>query len=92
MQKVSDRMAKLLGEAAEEANEVWMDVPLFIRLLEFAREDSHDDVDLHDVAQAAVRLTGKKNVRLSMDDYDALMPPGHKLADQKKSAASKKAD
>jgi hypothetical protein len=49
-----------------------VDVPLFIRLLEYAREDAKTDMDLHDVAENIIRLseTGKT---LSMGDYDAIV-------------------
>jgi len=49
-----------------------VDVPLFIRLLEYAREDAKTDMDLHDVAENIIRLseTGKT---LSMNDYDAIV-------------------
>jgi len=33
-----------------------LDVPLFIRLLEYAREDAKDDMDLHRVAENAKRM------------------------------------
>ena len=35
---------------------ITVDVPLFIRLLEFAREDSTDDMQLHEVASKLVEL------------------------------------
>jgi len=49
-----------------------VDVPLFIRLLEYAREDAKTDMDLHDVAENIIRLseTGKT---LSMNDYDTIV-------------------
>jgi len=49
-----------------------VDVPLFIRLLEYAREDAKTDMDLHDVAENIIRLseTGKT---LSMNDYDVIV-------------------
>jgi hypothetical protein len=49
-----------------------VDVPLFIRLLEYAREDAKTDMDLHDVAENIISLseTGKT---LSMSDYDAIV-------------------
>jgi hypothetical protein len=34
-----------------------LDVPLFIRLLEYAREDAKDDMDLHRVAENAIDLS-----------------------------------
>jgi hypothetical protein len=49
-----------------------LDVPLFIRLLEYAREDAKTDMDLHQVADRIIELatTGKA---LTMDQYDAIM-------------------
>jgi hypothetical protein len=49
-----------------------VDVPLFIRLLEYAREDAKTDMDLHNIAENIIRLseTGKT---LSMNDYDAIV-------------------
>ena len=49
------------------------DVPTFIRLLEFAREDANNDVDLHDLAENAIALSKDTGV-LTMDDYEALVP------------------
>ena len=49
-----------------------VDVPLFIRLLEFAREDAGDDMDLHEVAERAIEAVKMRGV-LSMDDYDTLV-------------------
>jgi len=55
-----------------------VDVPLFIRLLEFAREDSENDLDLHDVAERAIEAVKMRGV-LSMDDYETLIPPKDEL-------------
>jgi hypothetical protein len=33
-----------------------VDVPLFIRLLEYAREDAQTDMDLHDVAENIIYI------------------------------------
>jgi hypothetical protein len=45
---------------------------LFIRLLEYAREDAKTDMDLHNVAEKAISLseTGRT---LTMNDYDSLV-------------------
>ena len=51
---------------------ITVDVPLFIRLLEYAREDAQTDMDLHDLADRAIKL-GLEGKTLSMKDYDALM-------------------
>jgi hypothetical protein len=49
-----------------------LDVPLFIRLLEYAKEDAKTDVDLHTATENALALseTGKT---LTMDDYDTIV-------------------
>jgi hypothetical protein len=49
-----------------------VDVPLFIRLLEYAREDAKTDMDLHDVAENIIRLSETGKV-LSMNDYDMIV-------------------
>jgi len=48
-----------------------LDVPLFIRLLELAREDIKDDADIHDLAQAVIERS-KAGV-VNMADYDDLV-------------------
>ena len=50
---------------------VKLDVPLFIRLLELAREDIKDDADIHDLAQAVIERS-KAGV-VNMADYDDLV-------------------
>ena len=49
-----------------------LDVPLFIRLLEYAREDAQTDMDLHNVAEKSISLseTGKT---LTMSDYEMIV-------------------
>jgi hypothetical protein len=49
-----------------------IDIPLFIRLLEYAKEDAQTDMDLHDVAEKAISLseTGKT---LTMADYNMIV-------------------
>ena len=51
---------------------VKVDIPLFIRLLEYAREDAKTDMDLHNVAENAIKLseTGRT---LHMSDYAKLV-------------------
>ena len=48
-----------------------LDVPLFIRLLELAREDVKQDADLHDIAEAVIRLS-QEGVA-TMADYDQII-------------------
>ena len=50
---------------------VKLDVPLFIRLLELAREDVKQDADLHDVAEAVIRLS--QQGAATMANYDQIV-------------------
>ena len=50
---------------------VHLDVPLFIRLLELAREDVKQDADLHDVAEAVIKLSQQGPV--TMAAYDQIV-------------------
>lgn len=51
-------------------DKITMDVPLFIRLLEFAREDAKDDMELHTMTENALKLGDKT---LTMEDYDKVV-------------------
>jgi hypothetical protein len=53
-------------------DKITMDVPLFIRMLEYAREDASTDVDLHGVAEKAIGLSGEDKV-LTMTDYEFIV-------------------
>lgn len=46
---------------------ITMDIPLFIRMLELAREDIKSDAELHQVVENVIDLKDKV---LTMDDYD----------------------
>ena len=63
-----------MSEAKEEdvVDTITMDVPLFIRMLEYSREDASADVDLHDVTEKAISL-GKEKGILSMEDYNEIV-------------------
>lgn len=50
---------------------VQLDVPLFIRLLELAREDVKQDADLHDVAEAVIKLS--QHGPVTMAAYDQIV-------------------
>ena len=51
---------------------ITVDVPLFIRLLEYAKEDAKTDMDLHVVAETIVELSKEGRV-LSMEDYSKIV-------------------
>jgi hypothetical protein len=63
-----------MNEAQEEdkVDTITMDVPLFLRMLEYSREDASQDMDLHDVTEKAISL-GKERGILQMDDYDEII-------------------
>ena len=50
---------------------VTLDIPLLIRLLEYAREDASSDIDLHNVAENMIKMDSHI---LTMDDYDSIIP------------------
>jgi hypothetical protein len=52
---------------------VTMDIPLLIRILEYAREDAQTDMDLHDVTSRLIELSKSGDV-LTMHDYDEIVP------------------
>jgi hypothetical protein len=51
---------------------VAFDVPTFIRLLEFAREDATDDEALHKATEKIIELSQDGQV-LTMDNYDDIV-------------------
>lgn len=63
-----------VNEAKEEdaVDTITMDIPLFLRMLEYSREDAKKDLDLHDVTEKANKL-GKERGILSMDDYKEIV-------------------
>ena len=63
-----------MNEAKSEdaVDTITMDIPLFLRMLEYSREDVSQDMDLHDVTEKANAL-GKERGTLTMDDYDAIV-------------------
>jgi hypothetical protein len=48
-----------------------LDVPLFIRLLELAREEIKDDADIHDVAEIVTKLSQQDVV--GMEQYNEIV-------------------
>ena len=53
---------------------ITLDVPLMIRLLEYAREDAKTDMDLHKVAENLIQLS-KEGRLLDMTDYNSIIEP-----------------
>ena len=59
-------------EETEGVDSVTLDVPLMIRLMEFAREDAKDDMILHKVVERMVGMA-EEGQALSMSDYDEIV-------------------
>lgn len=59
--------SKKLKEEADAVDTVTMDIPLLIRVLEFAREDAKTDMDLHKVVENLIKMRGDGT--LSMQSY-----------------------
>jgi hypothetical protein len=57
----------------EEAGSINLNLPLFIRLLEWAREECKSDVEIHQVAEKLAAIKGEA----SMDNYDSLFENIH---------------
>lgn len=51
---------------------VQLDIPLLMRLLEYAREDAQTDIDLHNVTDMLIKLSAEGEV-LTMDNYDQIV-------------------
>ena len=78
--KVIQGMTNNLSETKSEdkVDTITMDVPLFLRMLEYSREDASQDMDLHDVTEKAISL-GKERGILQMDDYDEIIGTTEKV-------------
>lgn len=74
-QKGLERAVKKLTKESieDQPDAITVDVPLLIRLLEYAREDAKTDIDLHNVAENMINL-GSSGKTLSMDDYNKIIP------------------
>lgn len=67
-----ERRVNKLTEGENPKDVVTMDVPLFIRLLEYAREDAKTDMDLHSVTEKIIAMSSRGET-LTMDQYDAIV-------------------
>jgi hypothetical protein len=53
---------------------VRMDIPLLLRVMEFAKEDAKTDMDLHSAAENMIELSKSDRV-LNMNDYNNIVTP-----------------
>lgn len=60
------------GEAENPTDKITMDIPLFLRMMEYAKEDAETDMDLHDVTERAIKLM-QSHDWLCMENYDELV-------------------
>ena len=70
-----ERFLKEFAAAVNEENPqdvIKMDVPLLLRVMEYAKEDAKTDMDLHHVADKLIELSSSGRV-LNMNDYDSLV-------------------
>jgi hypothetical protein len=76
----ADYLKKNLLEVKSEdkVDTITMDIPLFLRMLEYSREDASQDMDLHDVTEKANKL-GKERGILSMEDYEEIVGAAEKI-------------
>jgi hypothetical protein len=62
---------KAVKEAVDAKDTVTMDIPLLIRVLEYAREDAKTDMDLHKVVENLINMRG--DGALSMEMYNKIV-------------------
>jgi len=55
-----------------------LSIPLLIRIMEYSREDAHNDLDLHFVLENIIQLSKSKDI-LNMSDYESIVSPYIKL-------------
>lgn len=70
-----ERQVNYFKHANEDTNPtdtITVDVPLLIRLLEYAREDAKTDMDLHNVTEKLIELSAQGKT-LSMQDYNTIV-------------------
>ena len=62
---------KHMDEETDTVDAITVDIPLMIRLMEYAKEDAADDMALHQVAERLTELS-QEGRTLTMNDYDAI--------------------
>ena len=65
-----------------------MDVPLLIRVMEFAKEDAKTDMDLHSAAENMIKLSQDGKI-LDMTDYDSITLPENQIDELVKKVINK---
>jgi hypothetical protein len=70
--KVKGVAQNIREEQEDPTDIIAMDVPLFLRMLEYAREDAEQDIDLHKVTERAIEAVKLRGL-LSMEDYQDII-------------------
>lgn len=78
LQRINLLSERHFSDENDAIDTVSVDVPLLIRLLEYAKEDAKTDMDLHRVAERLISLNKKKST-LTMSDYNFLVNGAKKI-------------
>ena len=74
-QRIKEAIKKALMEPTAKENPTdtaSLDIPLLIRIMEYAKEDAQTDMDLHKVAENIIELF-KQGRTLTMEDYSNIV-------------------
>lgn len=69
--RVTDGHKQLHSEAVDKKDTITFDIPLLIRVLEFAREELKNDVNLHKMVERLIAMRGKGT--LTMNQYGRIV-------------------
>jgi hypothetical protein len=76
-----------MEESKNPIDMIVMDVPLFIRMLEYAKEDAKTDMDLHSATERILEIQ-RNTQKLSMDNYNAIVGSKKEETNEMDSGAS----
>jgi len=71
-QRIREMVKKALMGPENPTDVASLDIPLLIRIMEFAKEDAQSDMDLHKVAENIIELS-KEGKTLNMSDYNSIV-------------------
>jgi len=71
-QRIREMVRKALMGPENPTDTAILDIPLLIRIMEYAKEDAQSDMDLHKVAENIIELS-KEGKTLTMDDYNSIL-------------------
>jgi hypothetical protein len=81
---VKVKAKKKLKESVDQKDTVTMDIPLLIRVLEYAREDAKTDMDLHKVVENLINMRGEGTMSMAMYDKIVAIKEAIEEADEAK--------